>query len=72
MNIVNIGEQIEGWVLYGMPQQPLDAHQREQITEFAHGFEECSYSREGLHALGDEDLIRAAYHAMADYARGQM
>jgi hypothetical protein len=68
----SIGMQIEGWVCYGMPAQPLTPQQRTEIREFAEGFEECSASHDELVDKADHDLIRAAYRAMAEYARGQM
>lgn len=67
----NIGEQIESWTLYGAPDQ-LTSEQRTQAVEFAAGFEECIHSRDELAALNDAELIKAAYWAMADYARGQL
>lgn len=68
----SIGMQIEGWVCYGMPAKPLTPQQRTEIREFAEGFEECGASHDELVDMADHDLIRAAYQAMADYARGQM
>ena len=67
-----IGERIEDWKLYGMPESPLDEQEREAVIDFAIGFEECSHSREALQAMSDAELVGAAYWAMADYARGQM
>jgi hypothetical protein len=72
MSIQNIGVQVEEWVLYGMPANPLTPEQRDEIREFAEGFEECAADHDALVDMGDHDLIRAAYQSMADYARGQM
>jgi hypothetical protein len=68
----SICELVEGWVLYGMPDAPLTPMQRSEIREFAEGFEECNADHDSLVDMGDHDLIRVAYQAMADYARGQM
>lgn len=68
----NIGADVENWVCYGMPSEPLTSEQREAIIDYASGFEERSDTREELQAAADHDLIRTAYWAMADYARGQM
>jgi hypothetical protein len=67
-----IGMKVEGWVCYGMPDTPLTAAQRTEIREYAEGFEECGPSHDALVDMADHDLIRAAYQAMAEYARGQM
>jgi hypothetical protein len=72
MAFQSIGTQIEDWVCYGMPTEPLTSAQRSEVREFAEGFEECGASHDALVDMGDHDLIRAAYQAMADYARGQM
>jgi len=66
------GEKVEGWYCYGMPADPLLPEQREQVIEFARGFEECNSSRSELEAMDDHGIITVAYWAMADYARGQM
>lgn len=68
----SIGYDVENWVCYGMPTEPLSSEQRESVIEYARSFEECDHSHEELVALADHDLIRACYQAMADYARGQM
>lgn len=67
-----IGFKVENWVCYGMPTEPLTDAQRTEIREYAEGFEECPADHDELVDMGDHDLIRAAYQAMADYARGQM
>lgn len=67
-----IGMKIEGWVCYGMPTEPLTDAQRTEIREYAEGFEECGADHDELVDMADHDLIRAAYQAMAEYARGQM
>jgi hypothetical protein len=68
----SLGMRIEEWVLYGMPSEPLTPKLRSEVREFAEGFEECGASHDALVDMGDHDLIRAAYQAMADYARGQL
>lgn len=67
-----IGFKIENWVCYGMPAEPLTTAQRTAIREYAESFEECGADHDDLVDMGDHDLIRVAYQAMADYARGQM
>lgn len=56
-----------------------DAHDKKlsdiehsDIVEFAARFEECSHSSDELHEMPDEELLRVAYWAMAEYASGQV
>lgn len=59
--------------LYRSPRVPLTDSERDEIVDFADSFpEECSYSREQLRQLPDDQLVSAAYWAMADYAAGQL
>lgn len=44
----------------------------DEIREYAESFEECGADHDELVDMGDHDLIRVAYQAMADYAQGQM
>lgn len=69
---MTIGEFVEGCVCYGMPSEPLTQQKRDEIRDFAEGFEECGADHDTLVDASDHDLIRLAYQAMADYASGQL
>ncbi|WOB11291.1 hypothetical protein [Piscinibacter gummiphilus] len=69
----SIGESIEEVVCNGsLATLKLSSADRSLVVEFAASFEECSSTTEELNAMADADLLRAAYWAMAEYARGQM
>lgn len=69
----SIGEEVEDLACHGIPTgTTLTDAKRNEIIEFAIGFEECGNTKPELDALTDKDLITAAYWVMADYARGQM
>lgn len=72
MRTQTIGMTIEDWYCHGMPGEPLSSEQRASVINFALGFEECQSTIAELAALTDQDLVRSAYWAMAEYARGQV
>lgn len=69
----SIGESIEEVVCNGsLATLKLSSADRSRVVEFASSFEECSNTTEELNAMADAELLRTAYWAMAEYARGQM
>jgi hypothetical protein len=70
---LTIGIRVEDLHCYGFVDgDKLSAEERPQIVQFAKSFEECSHSLAELEAMDDKTLVTTAYHAMADYARGQV
>lgn len=70
---MSIGEKVEGFVCYGFPDgRTFTVEERREIVEFAIRFEECGSTQCELEAMTDQDLVAAAYWAMAEYASGQV
>lgn len=68
----NVGEQIEDYVLYGMPTAPLEGVFRQKVIDYIVRFEECNRDEAELAAMSDSDLVQCSYWVMAEYARGQV
>ena len=68
----NVGEQVEDYVLYGMPTIPLEGVFRQKVIDYIVRFEECDRDEPELAVMSDSDLIQHSYWVMAEYARGQV
>lgn len=69
---MTVGQLVEDLTCYGWPAgRKLTDDERRDIVSYAHSFEECRYGAAELEALSDQDLVSAAYCAMAEYASGQ-